>query len=479
MTDKHTKVRIAPNSHESEMMVLGCMLTNVNSLNIAAHSLEEEDFYYTEHKTVFFVLKSFYQSNKSTDTHLVCEELKRVDKLGKIGGVSYIISLAQYAGTSAYVEEYVDLIKDKSYLRKMINFGEYITESALNEPADVKDALDDAQGKLFAISQRSDNTEGLSIKDYMDGTISESGLSYIEELQKRQEAYIELGEDALKFTGIPTGFIDLDKMINGLAQSNLIILASRPSMGKTALAMNIAENICFKSKVPVGVFSLEMSAKEIIDRIVCSKTEVESEKIKNGTVTGIEFQKIFSECKIMIEHKMVIEDQPGISITDLVARARRMVQTCGVEFIVIDYLQLLSGSSKRYGHENRQQEISEISRKLKNLARELKIPILCLSQLSRKVEDRPDKRPMMSDLRESGAIEQDADLVMFIFRREYYNPEDKPGLAELIVGKNRHGEVGCVNLAFCKPFAKFTNISYAKEEECSDGFKDFDSHLKY
>ena len=259
--------------------------------------------------------------------------------------------------------------------------------------------------------------------------------------------------------GIPSHFVDLDKMINGLNNSNLMILAARPAMGKTALALNIAENVCFKSKVPVGIFSLEMTAEQLVHRIICSQAEVESDKIKTGALNGIEYQRIVGCVSEMQKHMMIIDDQPGLKITDLRARARRMKESYGIGFLVIDYLQLISGSGSNRTFENRQNEISEISRMLKNLARELNIPILCLSQLSRKVEERQGHRPMMSDLRESGSIEQDSDIVMFFLRREYYDPNDKPGMAELIVAKNRHGGVGNINLTFRKEFAQFVNYT--------------------
>lgn len=479
MTNKSTKVSIAPNSKESEMMVLGCMLTNVNNLNISSEALDSSDFYHTEHKTIFNVLKTAYKNDKPADTHLVCEELKRQDKLEKIGGVSYITSLAQYAGTSAYVEEYAELIKNKSILRQIINSSQESIQKSLSDPIDVKLTLDEAQNGLFLISKKTSRDCGVEIKDLISGLKSKSGLSFLEQVQKMQEKFLEDGKDACNYTGIPTGFIDLDNMINGLAPSNLIILASRPAMGKTALAMNIAENVCFRNNVPIGIFSLEMSAEQLLSRMICSQTEIEIVKFRSGSISGAEYQQIVSKVGQMQRHTMVIDDQPGIQISDLRSRARRMKEVFGIEFIIIDYLQLITGSSNMYRQENRQQEISEISRLLKNLARELDIPILCLSQLSRKVEDRQDHRPMMSDLRESGAIEQDADIVMFLLRREYYDPYDKPGLAEVIIGKNRHGEVGSVNMSFSKSFVKFANLSYAEEKEDSDRFTAFEDHLKH
>ncbi|CCB88041.1 replicative DNA helicase [Simkania negevensis] len=458
-----SKIRIAPHSKESEMMVLGCMLTKINSLNVAADALDSKDFYYTEHQAIFNVLKTLFKSDKPADIHLVAEELKRLDKLEDVGGVAYLTTLAQYAGTSAYIEEYVELIQSKSILRRLIGAAQDIEKSALEEPSDVHEFLDEAQAKLFSISQASNREAGVHIKDVISGVKAESGLPYLKELQDRQEQYLEKGEDAVAFTGIPTGFHDLDKMINGLAPSNLIIFAGRPGMGKTAFALNIAETVCFKHNVPVGIFSLEMSAEQLIHRVICSQSEVESSKILTGAIEGHEYQRVVQTVNKMQNHTMIIDDQPGLKITDLRARARRMKEAYNIGFLVIDYLQLLSGSGSYFNSDSRQHEISEISRMLKNLARELNIPVFCGSQLSRKVEERTGHRPMMSDLRESGSIEQDADIVMFLLRREYYDPYDKPGLAEVIVGKNRHGKVGNVELAYRKEFAQFGNYTPADD----------------
>lgn len=459
MKDAPQKGIVPPSSKESEMMVLGCMLTSINSLNIAADSLNSYDFYYTEHQTIFDILKTAYKQDKPADVHLVCEELKRQDKLSSVGGVSYVTTLAQYAGTSAYTEEYIEVVRNKATLRRMIHVAQEIEKSALQSPPDVSLVLDEAQQKLFNIGQAVNHSGGILIRDILTGVKASSKIPYLKELQQKQESYQAKGPDDSGITGIPSHFIDLDKMINGMVPSNLMILAARPAMGKTSLAINIAENICFKSEVPVGIFSLEMTAEQLVHRIICSQAEVESEKVKTGSLNGVEFQRVVAAVNAMQRGVMVIDDQPGLKITDLRARARRMKETHGIQFLVIDYLQLLSGSGVSKSAENRQNEISEISRMLKTLARELNLPILCLSQLSRKVEERQGHRPMMSDLRESGSIEQDSDIVMFLLRREYYDPYDKPGMAELIVAKNRHGSVGSVNLTFRKELAQFANYS--------------------
>ena len=470
-----SSVKVAPNSKESEMMVLGCMLTKVNSLNVAADALQAPDFYYSEHQIIFDVLKGLFKSDKPADIHLVAEELKRLEKLDSSGGVGYLTTLAQYAGTSAYIEEYVELIKNKSILRRMIYAAQEIEKTALEEPGDVHGALDDAQATLFHISQATNATAGKHIKDIISGVKAESGLPYLKELEERQETFLEKGPDALVFTGIPTGFTDLDKTINGLSNSNLIILAGRPGMGKTAFALNIAEHVAFKHQMPVGIFSLEMSAEQLLHRMICSQSEVESSKIQTGSLNGSEYQRVVGVINKMQKTPVIIDDQPGLKITDLRARARRMKEAHNIQFLVIDYLQLLSGSNSFSGSDNRQGEISEISRMMKNLARELNIPILCGSQLSRKVEERTGHRPMMSDLRESGAIEQDADIVIFLLRREYYDPYDKPGLAEVIVGKNRHGKVGNIDLAYRKEFAQFANYTPTDSPNPEDNSEAFEA----
>ena len=465
MTQAPFKVKVAPNSKDSEMMVLGCMLTSINALNIGSDQLDGQDFYYNEHRLVFETLKDAYINDKPADVHLISEELKRRDKLESVGGVGYVTALAQFASTSAYIEEYVEIVKNKSTLRKMINSAQLIEKNAFQEPKDVGETLDAAQQLFFKIGQSALPDQGSLLSDLLKGLKSETKLPFLTELEKRQQQYQEEGPDAIqKNLGVPTHFHDLDKILYGLGNSNLVILASRPAMGKTALMLNIAENICFKNKVPVGIFSLEMSADQLVNRIICSQSDVESEKIKTGSLNGMEYQRIVAAVNGMQNHPMIIDDQAGLRITDIRTRARRMKESHNIQALVIDYLQLISGSGNTRALENRQNEISEISRMLKNLARELNIPVLCGAQLSRRVEERQGHRPMMSDLRESGSIEQEADVVLFLLRRDYYDPNDKPGQAEIIVGKNRHGKVGNVLLTFRKEVGQFANFSYTEDQ---------------
>lgn len=454
---ENSLLMIPPHSSDSERILLGCMLTSVHSLNIAADQLNAEDFYNKQHQEIFSVLSDAFSKDQPMDVHLAAQELKRTKKLKEIGGVNYLTELAQYAGTSAHIEGYCKIIKDKAILRRMIEAAKQVQIKAGDEPDDVGKALDEAQNSFFSISQSNANRFGIELREIFDGHYSDEKTPFLKELQQRQERFIELGPKANVISGMTTHFVDLDKLIGGLGRSHLLILAARPAMGKTGLALNLAENLCFKSGRPVGFFSLEMTADQIAHRIICSQAEVESEKITSGSLNGNEYQNVVAAIGRMQEHKMIIDDQPGLSISDLRARARRMVESYGVEAIFIDYLQLIMGSGSR-SNESRQVEISEISRMLKVLARELNIPIVCLSQLSRKVEERHNHRPMLSDLRESGSIEQDADIVMFLLRRDYYDPLDKPGMAEVIVAKNRHGPVGSAHLTLRKEISQFTNF---------------------
>lgn len=478
MAIKKDTLKLPPHSKEAEMMVLGCMLTSVNSLNVAADGLEEQDFYFSEHKTIFQTLKSAYRSDKPADVLLISEELKRQEKLEGVGGIAYLTSLAQYAGTSAYIEEYVELIKSKATLRKMIQAAQGIEKEALEEPDDVSTCLDKAQQSFFQIGQAVNTNTFVLVNDVLQGHNSHSKLPFLQELEARQEQFRLRGKDDLPITGLPTHFIDMDKIINGLNNSHLIVLAARPAMGKTALVLNIAENICFKNNVPVGIFSLEMTAEQLVMRVVCGQSEVEADKIRTGALNAHEYQRVVSAVRAMQNHTMIIDDQPGLKITDIRARARRMKETHNVGLICIDYLQLIAGSGSFRTQENRQNEISEISRMLKTLARELDVPILCAAQLSRKVEERTGHKPLMSDLRESGSIEQDSDIIMLLLRRDYYDPNDRPGQAQIFVAKNRHGSVGEVQLTYRKEFAQFVNYTplashAAPSHEVDDAFSQF------
>lgn len=458
-----SKNKTFPQSKESEMMVLGCMLTDENALHIAASTLSEKDFYLPQHQTIFNALQESYHKNRPADIHIIAESLKDGDTLFDAGGVGYLMTLAQYAGTSANIEEYTKMVKDKSVLREMVAAGNAAIKCAMDNPEDAAKALAYSQQTFLKINPSySTSSPGASIGSLLSGTQGDRTTPFMDLLHARQQRFMEHGLDSA-ITGVPTHFHALDKMINGMGQSNLIILAARPAMGKTALALNIAENVCFKSGKPVGFFSLEMNAEQLITRMICSQSGVSSSKVQTGNLTPNDLCAL-DECATKLQGQpFIVDDQPGMTITDLRTRARKMHAEHHIQFLVIDYLQLITSASTSRNTENRQQEISEISRLLKQLARELNIPILCLSQLSRKVEERASHRPLLSDLRESGAIEQDADVVCFLLRKEYYVASDNPGGAELIVAKNRHGGIGDIPLTFRKEISQFVNHNGMKQ----------------
>ena len=452
-------IKTPPHSKDSEMMVLGCMLTSTNALNIAAGMLSDGDFYYTEHKVLFQVLKEAYKKDSPADVHLVAEELKRIDRLQTVGGVGYLMTLAQYVGTTAHIEEYANIVKAQSTLRRIISAAQQVEKHALEQPADVLGALDHAQNLFFQIGKTADLKPGILLRELLGGTRGIQTIPFLRELEERHERFTNRGPNDCGVTGIPTHFYDLDKLINGLEESSLIILAGRTGIGKTTLALNIAENVCFQGNKAVGFISLEMNAQQIATRLISSQSGVELNKIKTGNLTAEEYQDIVHCVSAMQSRTFVIDHQPGIKITDLRARARRMYEAYGIELLIIDYLQLITGSGSKISLENRQNEVAEISRLLKMLAGELQIPVICLSQLSRKIDERKDHQPVLSDLKDSGAIEYDADVVCFLFRNGYYDERDCSGLANVIVAKNRHGETGVVTLVYRKEISQFNNYS--------------------
>ena len=380
-----------PNCRDSELMVLGCAMNSVNCLNSAVDALQEKDFYYLENRLLFSVLISCYKNDQRADVAIVLSILKDRDHLDKIGGKNYVLDVAVYSGVNADIDAYIRIVKSKSILRKMLAACQDIVQEIYKAPEDASDVLDFAQNLFFQIG-KDKSKDFKMMKDILNGSKSESGKSFIHILEERQERYKLLGDQKGLITGIETHFPDLDKMLNGFNNSNLMILAARPAMGKTALAINIAENISFKNDCYVGIFSLEMSAEQLTERIFCSQAEVSGELIKTGAVQGADYQRLLETYKRLETNKIIFDDQPGLKVTDLRSRARRMKESYDIKFLVIDYLGLLSGPGTKISSENRQNEVSEISRMLKNLARELDIPILCLSQLSRKVEDRETKK---------------------------------------------------------------------------------------
>ena len=404
-------------SEEAERLLLGAMLASFSNLNRALDFLDADSFFLAKHKLIFSVICGCYKNDQEVDPFIVSERLKEQGQLESVGGRDYLLELAEGAGTSVYILGYAKIVNEKALLRRLLSAVDTIKQSVYAPNLDVADILSEAQGRLFAISQGSLNYENHLVKDLLTKGVDDR--SFLEALQHQQKLFRKAGNNAAKVVGIPTNFYDLDRLIQGFRKSNLMILAGRPGMGKTALALNLAENICFKNSVPVALFSLEMSADQLLTRMVSSYSEVEATKIVSGSLNNDEYQNVVVAVNEMKKHTMIIDDHAGLKITDLRARARRLKEVYNIGFIVIDYLQLLSGSGTMRSTESRQLEVSEISRLLKTLARELDIPILCLSQLSRKVEERHNHRPMLSDLRESGCLHGDTKIIDADTQKEY------------------------------------------------------------
>jgi len=441
-----SEVIIPPNSRESEQIALGSMLNSINCLNIGIDSLELSDFYYGEHRTIYAAMQALYGRDCACDVFLLCEELKRVEDLEIVGGPNFITGLAHLAGTSSYIEEYCRIIKGKALYRKMIDAARTIEKRAMQDDPDPEEVLESARGLLFSLDRGSGSADR-SFREIVEG----GDKSFFEDLKEKIDRF--KSGDVAGINGISTHYCELDKLIDGLGNSNLIIIAARPSMGKTAFALNIAENIALADDLPVAIFSLEMSGEQLASRMISSRSRVPGAKLKSGAMTESEHKRVLDAAEDLSARDIFIEDCPMLTIAELRSRARRLKEAHNISALFIDYLQLLTAGKS--GTDNRQQEVSDISRGLKGIARELNIPVIALSQLSRKVEERIDKRPIMSDLRESGAIEQDADVIIFLYRGEYYNPLEKPGLAQVLVRKNRHGAIGEVMLNFDKSTARF------------------------
>jgi replicative DNA helicase len=404
-------------SIENEKLVLGCMLCNENNINIGMGILKSQDFYYIYHQDIFNSLQELYKEDKPGDIHLVAEKLKKKNKYNSVGGIRYLIELSQYAGTSVYIEEYIQVLKEKSMLRKLILCAKETLRQANEYPNEVKKCLENAQKSLFEISEEEICKEEKHIKDISLGKFSKSNNSYLKDLEERQKNYLEGGVSDLYYTSFPSGFNSLDNKIKGLAPSNLIIVGGRPGMGKTSFLLNIVEHVAFKEKKNVVIYSLEMSFEQIFHRMICSQAEIEGDKLITGNLTEENLQQVKEKIEMIQNSNVIIDDRTGLDIFSLKGRARRLKEVYNIDLLVIDYLQLIR-SEKR--NSNRQEEISEISRELKILAKDLNIPIICASQLSRKVEERSDKTPVMSDLRESGAVEQDADNVIIKILYYYF-----------------------------------------------------------
>lgn len=434
--------RIPPQNIDAEEAILGAILTNPICFTKIADMIKPQSFYKPANKYIFEAIVELFAKNHAIDIVTVSEKLNESDKLEMIGGRAYINDLALNAITTANIEYYARIVQEKAIKRELINAGSEIVEMAYDNTT-TEETLDNAEKLIFNIAQQKTSSDLVSVKDLV--------LTSYEQISYRYEHRGEL-------TGVPTGFYDFDNMTSGLQKSDLIILAARPSMGKTALALNIAQNVALKAKKTVAIFSLEMSKEQLVQRMLCSEAEVDTQKLKTGNMQSTDWEKLTTAMNHFADAPLYIDDRPGATVMDVRAKCRRLaMEKKEIGLIVIDYLQLMEASGK----EDRTQQISGISRGLKGLARELNVPVIALSQLSRAVESRPDKRPMMSDLRESGAIEQDADIIMFIYRDEYYNKEDTEnrGKAEVIVAKHRNGAVGSIDLLFQGAITKFKNIA--------------------
>lgn len=438
--------RIMPHSVEAEQAVIGSMLMDNEAVAAASDMLIKEDFYTGQYGILFEAIAQLHAEGKPADLIQVQERVKQNGAPPEISGMEFLRDILTSVPTSANIRHYAKIVKDKATMRRLIKAAQDIEESCYGGRDELEDVLFNAEKNVNAITQ----TGG-------SGEFQPIGEVVIEALDRMQAASSAGG----KITGIATGFTDLDYKMAGLQNSDLILIAARPSVGKTAFALNIAHNVSVKHDITTAIFSLEMSKLQLVNRIISMESKVDSKNIRTGNLSPSEWASIAEGASNVGMSGLIIDDTPGISIGELRAKCRKLKRDNNLGLVIIDYIQLMTGGGKS---ESRQQEVSEISRALKGIARELNVPVIALSQLSRAVESRPDKRPMLSDLRESGAIEQDADVVMFIYRDEYYNKDtDRKGEAEIIIAKQRNGPTGTVNLAYIADFTKFANLEISRE----------------
>ena len=440
--------RIPPQNLEAEQAVLGAILLEAEALIAAMEKLKAEDFYSVSHQRIYDVMVSLNDDNQPIDLVTLTARLQDLGQMDEVGGMMYLAKLANSVPTAANVDYYAKIVEEKSILRRLIRTATQIVTSGYATEDDVGILLNDAEARIMEICSRRAAHGFISIRDVL-----------MEVFEKVELLYTNKGGVA----GIPSGFIDLDKMTNGFQPNDLIIVAARPSVGKTAFALNIAQNVAVRSTETVAIFSLEMSAPQLVQRIICAESNVDATRMRTGELIGDDWEKLSMAIGALSEAQIFIDDTPGITVSDIRAKCRRLKKEKGLGLILIDYLQLIQGRGK--AGENRQQEVSEISRTLKQIARELEVPVIALSQLSRGVEQRQDKRPMMSDLRESGSIEQDADIVAFLYRDDYYDKEsEKKNIIEIIIAKQRNGPVGTVELVFLKNYNKFVSLDRSHGE---------------
>lgn len=445
--DESVGKKMPPVNREAEQAVIGSMLMERDAIIQVADILTKDDFYNSIYGLLFEAILALYNEGSPVDLLSVSAKLKEMGAPDEIYKLEFIGEIISAVPTAVHAEHYAKIVQDMATMRKMIRFTEKTTEICYSGKIDVDDLLDDATKELFDIVQNRNTSDDIVSMQEIVGSV----LDTIEESSKKGS----------RVTGVPTGFIDLDEKLTGLHESELILIAARPSMGKTAFALNIAQYAALKGNVPCAIFSLEMSKEQLTTRLIAMDSMVDSQSIRTGQLADSDWDKLMdSACRIG-NAPIFIDDTPGISIPELRAKCRKLKQTQNIGLIIIDYLQLMSGGGSR--RENRQQEISEISRSLKKLARDLRVPVIALSQLNRAVDSREDHIPVMSDLRESGAIEQDADVIMFIYRDDYYNKEStKPGIVDIIVAKQRNGSTGPVELVWLGKFTKFGNKERTK-----------------
>lgn len=438
--------RIPPQNVEAEQAVLGAMLLSHDAVIVAIEKLQSQDFYRDVHRIIFEAMEHLHRENKEIDVITLPDELKRMKKLDDVGGLEYVLNLPNLVGSAANIEYYANIVAEKALARNLISTCTELTTEAYDGQKETEALLDDAERRILQLSDTKNRGDFASV-----GAVVEVTLDKITKLY----------ENKAGLTGLPTGFRDLDRMTSGLQPSDLILVAARPSMGKTAFTLNIAQNVGVRQHKTVAFFSLEMSQEQLVQRLLCQIAHIDSQKLRTGQLNSDEeWTRLTDACDKLYESPIYIDDTPGISVAEMRSKARRLKSEHGLDLIIVDYLQLMQGRNA----ESRQQEISEISRSLKALARELKVPLIALSQLSRSVESRQDKRPMLSDLRESGALEQDADIVSFLYREDYYDKEtENQHITEVILAKHRNGPVGSVKLYFKNEFTLFLNLDTQHE----------------
>src|SRR5690625_4367025 len=438
--------RIPPNSLEAEQAVLGAIFLEPDAFSTAAERLSPADFYRTNHQVIFEAMLILFEKGEPIDLVTVTTLLSNENKLDVAGGVTYLTELSETVPTAANIDYYSKTVEEKALLRRLIQTATDIVTQTFAREDEVEEVLDEAERSILSVSSRKNAQAFKAIKDVL--------IEVYDNIETLHHAKNDV-------TSIPSGYRDLDSMTSGFQQNDYIISAARPSMGKTAFALNIAQNVATSTNENVAIFSLEMGAEQLVQRMLAAEGNINSQRLRTGKLTDEDWTKLTMAMGSLSHAGIYIDDSPGIRVADIRSKCRRLKQEHGLGMIIIDYLQLIQGSER--SRENRQQEVSEISRSLKGLARELEVPLIALSQLSRGVESRQDKRPMMSDLRESGSIEQDADIVGFLYRDDYYDSESEQQNIEIILAKQRNGPTGTVELAFVKEFNKFVDLDFRYE----------------